>query len=81
VALALAPAVAGRSDVGLRRTAGGGATYGVRLSVWAGIRGLFWRFAAESPESTPRLLLVVLAAGAAYERDTNGAWRRKSRGS
>lgn len=72
VALAIVPAVvvivARRFDVDLRRTVVvGGAMYGgVLLSVWAGIRVLFWRFAAEFPESIPILLFVVLAAGTVF---------------
>jgi hypothetical protein len=51
----------------VRFAAAGGAGYAVALlTVWAGTRVLFWRFAAEFPESLPFVFPVVVGVGALF---------------
>ena len=51
----------------IRFAVGGGIGYAVTLlSIWAGVRVLFWRFAAEFPESLPLVLPIVVGVGTLF---------------
>jgi len=65
----------GRAADNRRRIAiGGGLIYAVALlSFWAGVRILFWRFAAEFPSDLPFVLPIMIGVGMLFITQWGGA--------